>query len=394
MKITGIITKVKRKIWFHIKEIFYYQIVEEPIMIRNINYNPKSGQKRAIICYITMMYFTDLEAKGVSRTQPFEIMKIVKTFSDLGYVIDIINCLDVKALEVIKDIKYDLIFGFGESFYQLTNLQPYAISILYMTENHPEFSYREERKRLDYYYQRHGRMLMLKRSGKYYHLAHLQKEYSGLIWMGTSEFLENVIKKYSIYPTGLINPDFVFYSKDHKNARYNYLWLGSTGALHKGLDLLLEVFNKRDDIFLHICGLEKKDRELLVRSKRENIIEYGHIDIKSEIFLTLVDKCSYIILPSCSEGFSTSITTGMLHGLIPVVMKNSGFDRMSNCGVFLEDFKIEYLTMKIDELSDTEHERIAFQSEQAFHFARKNFTIQEFETSFKTIISNILKANA
>ncbi len=393
MTITEFKTKLKKRIWFYLKKIFYFQIVADPILIRNINYNSNSPQKKAIVCYITMMYFTDLDAKRIGRTQPFEIMKIVKIFSDLGYVIDIINCLDVKAIEVVKDRKYDLIFGFGDSFYQLTNLQPSAISILYMTENHPEFSFREERKRLDYYNQRHGRNLPLRRSGKYYHISHLRKNYSGLIWMGTDEFLENVSNKYSIFPTGIINPDFVYYTKDHKDGRRNYLWLGSTGAVHKGLDLLLDVFNNRDDIFLHICGLEKMDRELLIRSKRENILEYGHIDIQSEIFLKLVDKCSYIILPSCSEGFSTSITTGMLHGLIPVVMRNSGFDRMGNSGVYLEDFSIEYLTMKLNELSDTDPERLAFLSEQAFHFARKNFTIQEFEARFITIISNILKVN-
>ena len=109
----------------------------------------------------------------------------------------------------------------------------------------------------------------------------------------------------------------MFYNKNHLDCRKHFLWLGSTGAVHKGLDLLLDVFSMQDDMVLHIGGLEKQDRKTLGISKRKNIIEEGLIFIKSETFLKLVDKCSYIILPSCSEACSTSITTGMLLIIMP-----------------------------------------------------------------------------
>jgi hypothetical protein len=125
--------------------------------------------------------------------------------------------------------------------------------------------------------------------------------------------------------------------------------------------------------------------------KRKNIIEDGLIYIKSDTFLQLVNKCSYIILPSCSEGFSTSITTGMLHGLIPVVMRDTGFDRLGPYAIFLEDFKVDYLEMKLNELSNTDPAKLSSLSRQIFDFARQNFTIQVFGYNFKAIISDILK---
>jgi len=159
------------------------------------------------------------------------------------------------------------------------------------------------------------------------------------------------------------------------------------------LDLLLDVFSHREDIVLHICGLEKMDRKLLKMSKRENIVDEGLIFIKSETFLQLVDKCSFIILPSCSEACSTSITTGMLHGLIPVVMKDAGFTRLGNNAIFLEDFKIDYLEEKINELSNSDSDSLSSFSRQVYTFARQNFTIQDFENRFKTIISDIFKVS-
>lgn len=386
--------KLKKKIWSRLRDIFYYERVADPNPIQNINYNPGVDQKKAVICYQTNCYYTNLGKIGIYRTQPFEILKMVNTFSSLGYVIDIIDCIDSKALEIVKDKKYDLIFGFGENFYQLTNLNPSAKSIFYMTENHPEFSYREEKKRLDYFYTRYGRKLNIKRSGKYYKLSHMQKAYSHVITMGESSLLTSQYSNpYVIFPTGLINTDFEFYNKKHMNARKHFLWLGSTGAVHKGLDLLLDVFSHREDIVLHICGLEKMDRKLLKMSKRENIVDEGLIFIKSETFLQLVDKCSFIILPSCSEACSTSITTGMLHGLIPVVMKDAGFTRLGNNAIFLEDFKIDYLEEKINELSNSDSDSLSSFSRQVYTFARQNFTIQDFENRFKTIISDIFKVS-
>jgi glycosyltransferase involved in cell wall biosynthesis len=183
----------------------------------------------------------------------------------------------------------------------------------------------------------------------------------------------------------------VFHEKPHEKSRKQFLWLGSTGAIHKGLDLLIDVLYKRNDIVLHICGLSKEERRILRLKKRENIIDHGHVKINSDLFLELTDVCSFIILPSCSEGFSTSITTGMLHGLIPVVNKNTGFNMLGDNAVFLDDFKIEYIDLKLSELSTTDPHKLALFSKQVYDFARSNFTVSNFENSFKLILTNIFK---
>jgi hypothetical protein len=392
MSFSKIQEKIKNKIWSRIKDFFHKQRVVCSPLVLNINYNCYPDQKKALICYVAYGYFTDLGNPGIGRTQPFEIMKIVSSFSALGYVIDIIKYNDIKSYELIKNKKYDLIFGFGEAFYQLTNLQPTAISILYMTENHPEFSYREEKKRLDYFYERHRRKIKITRSGRFYKTYHLNKIYSHIITMSETKPLESLYHNpHTIFPTGITNPKYTFEVKDHLHARKNFLWLGSSGAVHKGLDLLLDVFNQRNNIILHICGLGKIERENLNIQRTENIVEYGFIDIKSDIFLELVDMCSFIILPSCSEACSTSITTGMLHGLIPIVIRDTGFNRLGDNAIFLEDFKVDYINLKLNEFSNFDPDRLTILSRQAFGFARQNFTIQAFENSFKDILTDILK---
>ena len=389
----GLKEKIDKRIWRIIKDYFYLQRIADTQIIQNINYSSNNDQKKVLICYLTFSFLHNWEDAKIGRTQTFEILKIVNLFSAFGFSIDIVAWNDIKVLDLVKSKKYYLIFGFGETFYQMTTLQPEAISILYMTENHPEFSYQEEKKRLDYYYSRHGKKLKLTRSGKFYKLHQFSRAYSHVISLGeTSLLCKQYSDPYFIFPTGLINPTYNFKSKDHIQARKNFIWLGSTGALHKGLDLLLDIFNQRDDIVLHICGLEKKEKRRLKVPIRKNIIDYGHIDINSNVFLGLIEKCSFIILPSCSEASSTSITTGMLHGLIPAVTKDAGFNRLGKNAIFLEDFHLSYLGEKIDEISNLDPVELDNFSHQVYDYARRTFTIQVFEDNFRNIIQDILKS--
>lgn len=382
-------TNIKTRIWDRIKDSFYFQRANNPICVRNINYNSSMVQPRILICYLETGYFTNVEI-NIKRTIIFEIFRIVKVFSELGFCIDVINCNDFQALELVADTRYHTVFGFGEAFYRITKQQPGAISILYMTENHPALSFAEEKKRTDYFHDRHQKIVNLNRSGKFYKPIHLETRYSHLIALGETEpFKGQYRNPYTIFPTGIINKEFEFKIKNHLAARNNFLWLGSNGAIHKGLDILMDVFGQRTDITLHVCGMSEQDKKLLPIHPHANIIEYGHININSAVFLKLVNDCTYIILPSCSEGFATSITTGMLHGLIPVVMRNTGFNRLAEHAIFLDDFKIEYVDKQLTMLSQTPADVLKIFCEKVYGFANQNFTINAFEYRFKAILSDI-----
>ncbi len=382
--------EIKNKIWNKIKDYFYVQRAHNPLFVRNINYDGLNSQPKVLICYLEKGYFTNVEI-NIRRTIYFEIFKIVKVFSELGYCIDLINCNDTKAIELISDAKYHVIFGFGEAFYQITELQPEAISILYMTEHHPVFSYQEEKKRVDYFYARHKKNVSLKRSGMFYKPEHLEKKYTHVLTLSETEPLKDQYDNpYTIFPTGIINRNFKYNNKNHLKSGNKFLWLGSSGVIHKGLDILLDVFSQRTDIELHICGMTSEDMNILSIPEKENIFAYGHVNINSDLFQKLTEECTYIILLSCSEGCATSVLTGMLHGLIPIVMRNAGFNRLGENAIFLDDFKIEYVDLKLTELIQINVNELEIFSKKVFEFAHSNFTLNTFEKSFRSIVSNIL----
>ncbi|WP_314621160.1 hypothetical protein, partial [uncultured Selenomonas sp.] len=101
--------------------------------------------------------------------------------------------------------------------------------------------------------------------------------------------------------------------------------------VHKGLDLLLEIFGQKDFPFeLYICSSFQSEKEFCEVYKSElfhtsNIHSVGFIDIMGEKFCEISEKCSFTILPSCSEGVAGSALTAMSAGIIPIVIRECGF---------------------------------------------------------------------
>lgn len=358
--------------------------------IFNINKDFTQNQKEVLISYITSFAET-MPLENSTHPNRFEALQIIKFFINNNYTIDVIDCNSKEYLSLVKHKKYDVIFGFGETFYEISKNNPKAKKIMYITENHPDFSFKKEKERVDYFKKRHKKNVKLARSGIYYKNEHFSVADYFIIMGRQNEFLQYNKKIYDINPTGLINKEYKFKEKNHTVSKKNFLWLGSNGAIHKGLDLLIDIFSKRDDITLHICGLNRKDKHILKIPNKKNIIEYGRINVNSNQFLNLVDKCSFIILPSCSEGMSTSILTGMLHGLIPIVTKNSGgLDKLKDKALYLEDYKINYVENRINEFINFDTDFLKKMQYEVFNYSRKNFQLINFKENFYKIMNEIL----
>jgi len=374
-------------------KIFFFTKGNRSIeLIKNINIEPENQlQHKVLISYLCSTFEIDFD-KNIDRTYYFEINEILKSFASKGYCIDIVNCNATEKINYIKDTRYNVIFGYGEVFYQMTQLQPLAKSILYMTENHPNFSTQEEEKRKKYYWERHRRYVKQTRSGLFYKSEHLEKIYNHIIVLGEIEHFKKTYEQiYTIFPTGLSNKDYKYTDKNHSITRTRYLWFGSGGAVHKGLDLLIDIFKDNKNIELLICGLNEIEQDFLKIPKQPNIQILGRVNVQSDAFLNIVSKCTFVILPSCSEAMSTSITTCMLHGLIPIVMRDSGFNRLGENAIFLDSYKIEDIKNALEKLSLTTIDELEILRKKVYDFAKENFILSNFNKQINIILHTILK---
>lgn len=118
--------------------------------------------------------------------------------------------------------------------------------------------------------------------------------------------------------------------KDWEIARRSFLFFAGKGPVHKGLDLLLEVFTKHPELNLYVCQQSNAAfhtaywKELHDLPNVNGLI--GWVPVDEKLFHKLAYRCGYIIHPSCSEGQAGAVVQGMAAGLIPLISRESGVD--------------------------------------------------------------------
>lgn len=385
------INKVKRFIPSVFKQL--YKDVMGYSFIRN--YFLTDSKKRVLISYINKPFFIK---QNFVHTNFHEALAIADVFRSLDYQVDLIEYTKFKAFEPES---YEVIFGLGESvefaLKEKIGKKKYPFVIWHGTGSNPFFSNPLTIKRLDYVYKRFG--LLLPESTRFlYKVYPLSYVFSDLIILYGNQFTKSTYLDHTYSPIELINPTSYFnsYRLDRKFfTKENYIWFGSAGAIHKGLDILLDFFEKRSDLTLHICGELKSEKRFFNAYRRQlhelsNIKYHGFVDVKSDIFKNLMETCTFTILPSCSEGTATSVITTMANGgLIPIVTRNAGID-ISDYGIFINEITLAGVTDAIDRSQKLTHKEIQNRSNQILCVAQECYTIENFSRNLKSILIKYL----
>jgi len=353
------------------------------LFIQNINQNPSlTGQKRALMSYITNPFELSFDIESCFHTNQIECIQILNILIELNFSIDICHCLDDMNVSKMVNKKYDLIFGLGDLFHELCKLNKNSVKILYCAEAHPTFLKKKEKERLDYYLERKGVVEKSRRTNTYYKEKYFNYV-NNIIYKGNDynkksflevEYITNILP---IAPAPFLNMDYVYSPKNHINTRNNFIWFGSLGAIHKGLDLLVDVFVKNTNLNLFICGLDKSE-EYLFPELPLNIKNMGFVDVNTEKYLALVNNCSFVVMPSCCEGMSSGVITSMNHGLIPLISRECGVDLLDE-DLYLNKFRTEYLENNILKYSKMGLEKLQSINDLIFEETRKKYSINQFK---------------
>jgi hypothetical protein len=311
-----------------------------------INYYKRSYKKRALLSYVVYPF---IFKNNFKHTNYFEATTLAYILDKQGYQVDIVN-FDNSYMD-IDLTNYDLICGFGDIFEKHFNTpESKAKTIIYATGMHNYYQNQVTLKRVKEIYERKGVWLgSSSRYVKYTYSAHCVVA-DATIALG-NDICADSYRKYCENVYQLNAPFFrtkdCFQIIENKNIeqKKHFLWFGSSGAIHKGLDLLLEYFNQRDDIYLHIVGNINAEEVFVKTFQKElyetpNIFTYGFVNINSKIFEDILKKCAFIIFPSCSEGGSPSVLTCIGNGgLIPIITKETTID--TGYEIWIEQLNIQ-----------------------------------------------------
>jgi glycosyltransferase involved in cell wall biosynthesis len=184
-------------------------------------------------------------------------------------------------------------------------------------------------------------------------------------------------------------------AKDFDRARRTFLWFGSGGLVHKGLDLVLEAFAELPHCSLLVCGPISRERDFARAYRRElyelpNVRTLGWVDVGSERFRELALRCGALVYPSCSEGGGASALTCMHAGLLPVLTREASVDLSPETGVLLREATVEHVREAAAGLAALPAAELEQRSRAAWEWARAHHTREVFAARFRAFAGELV----
>lgn len=337
------------RLYNKIKNIFNH--VKYPVLINVNRIDETKYRKRALLIYIVRAFNNWNDSSGHQNRR--QSIQIVKLLDEIGYVVDVVDIRDRK----FKPTRhYDLVICNRVSDTPLNNN---AIRI-YLATTLPHKTHNENlRRRHDLLRERRGCSVRMRRV--YQETMPYVSKSDAIAGFGNEFIISSWREAFNVpvYPFnnyGFKETEFIFDSKNFSIARKNFLYFASGSQMQKGLDLLLEIFPKHPDLHLYICSDYEKEKDFCDCYRKElfetaNIHPVGRITVNGPEYSELMEKCAYVITPSCSDGQSGSVVQCMYSGLIPLVTKEVGINT-EDFGITFTDDSLEEIERVILEVSE------------------------------------------
>ena len=253
-------------------------------------------QKKILLSYIKQPF---LDGIKYHHTNYLECFTAAEIFNELGYCVDVVDLFnDEVAFDYdIYEIVYGLGIPFEKSFYSSNSES--ILKIFYATGCNAFYSYKTSLQQVQNFYLTKGKLIPQSSRVLNFFWACSYFLSDNIIALGnqfvadTYLNINNLVKCKPVAAFYFDVYDINIETKDFEIAKKHFLWFGSGGLLHKGLDLLIDIFSNRKDIMLHICGASKTETKFWeyykpVVDKCDNIIDHNFVDIKSDEFKELM----------------------------------------------------------------------------------------------------------
>lgn len=366
------------------------RVINGPQIVCNINLKSKD-QKKVLLCYLPQCF--EPITNHLSHPNILHCLSMVNVLTSKGFAVDVCYSNDLYALKNLAIADYDFILGFGKVFDSISQDETKALKILLVTENDPNVVKEKYKERIQYFKERHPSWPIknfIVRDSFYNAKKFYESEVA--IVMNSSyninNFKNSFSRTYPINVNGLYNEKFSVVDKKEMLDTKKFLWFGSSGALHKGLDIIIDAFSYLPELVLSVYGANPKELRS-IKKIPQNVHIMGKVSVFSDEFLKIANENAFVLSASCSEGMNSGIATCMLHGIVPIITKETGFDK-NNTIIELDDFKVESVVEVLKSASQLERFVIEENIENTYKYAHDNFTLEKFEQNFERIVDTIL----
>ena len=356
--------------------------------------------KRVLMCHLPEAFTGKELPKHHSNLTECHV--VARCFDRLGYSVDCSS----RTKRGIDYSPYEVVFGInGNAFMGSfgSDGKPEPLRIFYSVGAETCFNYRHTSIRNLDFHRRHGRWML--GSNRYmpgdprnYYEAHFS---DAVICLGNEyvyrQFLseESCGIRYNRLPAFYFKVAEPAKEKDFSLCRRNILWFGSSGMLHKGLDIAIDFVVAHPEFTLHICGGSRQEsafREyyMPIIKANGNIVMHGFVDIESQEFAHILSQCGVLLNPSVSEGGAVAVLNVLGNGaLLPVCSRATGID-IDGYGTVVDEMTydaFEQALLDVDKLPLKEFEQRAW---EAYKDISVNYTVEKYEENMYNLLKGII----
>lgn len=288
---------------------------------------PRTGC-RALLVYISRPFFNVPGASHMpDHTNVWEARALVKELAQRGWSVDVLDHRSPSLPRRARKRAYELIIGFGSRFEDSMRRWPEARHVYYATGAPLWIANARELARVGEL-RDSGLQLWPRRYQP--NADQMGVMLSDEIWaLGDGWSYEQYRGIRGAASVHAIMPSYLSDGSSYPTAGDgSFIWFGSSGAIHKGLDLFLDAAAARPNQRFLVAGNIGAEPEALAVMRPTlslpNVRVVGHLSHQSARFRAALSQATFVVQPSVSEGCSTGVLTAMAWGCIPVISRECG----------------------------------------------------------------------
>lgn len=359
---------------------------------------PKSQKEKNALVIYTAEALSKYLSNSLSEFHEFsshsgfqESIELLNSLLNQGYTVDYLNLVDTPK---ISWSKYELVIDAGNNLEKAEQVNGQK-RIYYSTGCHWRTFYANAYKHCDSFNKRNGILLYPDRQL----VPNYSDEVADIItcFGGTYQTNSFELNRHKVKPL-VISTNYCPPTSYAKliGSKTKFMWYGGHGPFHKGLDLVVDAFEKMPEFELHIFGNIELNIKLYAWFKQKaalskNIVYHGWANPNSVIFQKYAQLCDALVYASSSEGGAGSVIQAIQFGLIPIINKSTAIDLANttfNISGTTPEEEILSIRENVTKFSATSTEEIQnYSNKLSIEYVKKH-NLDMYAKSLKEIISS------
>lgn len=359
----------------------------------------RPSRGRVLISYLAEpLWHTENSPYFDYHSNRWESLQIASIFSALGYDVDVIDYNDKR---FIPRRQYQVVFDIYTNLARFTPLLGAGtIKLLHATGSDPVYQNAAEQARVDAVNQRRASHCVPRRQVDDPHTSRLALEHADFCSLIGNEHTLNTYPPHIRAKMTCVTVSTTRFGKSRTPQEFvpkdrEFLWYFGTGAIHKGLDLLLEVFAEAQEFTLNIVGTIDHETDFLQTYDMHlrhspNIRYYGALRTDSDEFRAIMRRVFCLAAPSCSEGISPAVATMLQLGVYPIISRDTGITLPEGLGIYLESCSIEEIRSALHEAYDMPEDQLRRDIGAIQAYAQEAYSRERFRSMMSSFIQKAI----